>query len=43
MFVGEFACLFVWFAKTGCKGQKPNDVEDEEDAVPLSPGGQMAK
>jgi drug/metabolite transporter (DMT)-like permease len=42
MFLGELMCLFVWFFKTGCKGQQANDVDDE-DEVPLSPGGQIAK
>jgi len=37
MFLGELLCLFIWFFKTGCKGQKANDVEDDEE-IPLSPG-----
>lgn len=43
MFVGEFMCLFVWLAKTGCKGMKANDAEEDDDTIPLSPGGVMAK
>lgn len=44
MFIGELCCIFVYFAKKKCCSKPKTDKEDEEtDAVPLSPGGQLAE
>jgi cbb3-type cytochrome oxidase subunit 3 len=39
MFVGELMCLVVYFLFFRGKKQ----TEDEEEAIPLSPGTQMAQ
>ena len=43
MFVGELMCLVVYFSRKACCGKgKKTDDEDEQTAIPLSPGTQMA-
>lgn len=41
MFVGELMCLVVYFSRRACCAKKVS--EQEEEAIPLSPGAQMAQ
>lgn len=43
MFVGELCCLFAYFIMKLFSSKKEKEDVHAEDAIPLSPGAQMAE